>query len=255
MSVKLHPSTVILLVLLFSVLIFFVDELPVAAGLVFLLLVFRAAAKIPFRGGKFIKPLSMLVFFMIVMQTLLGPGENYIVTPLFPPAFPLLGGMGSLKWEGFILGMVIICRLAALMLLLPLLTGTISPHRIALGLTCLGLNYRAAFVITAAFNLIPVFTEDGRTIIDAQKLRGMRTFEEGSVFAKLKAYPGLVVPLVLGAMRKAQAAGTIMDSRAFGVYKTRTWLEKPSMKIHDFLMLAVCFIFAALSVWFNYLLK
>jgi energy-coupling factor transporter transmembrane protein EcfT len=56
-------------------------------------------------------------------------------------------------------------------------------------------------------------------------------------------------------MRKAQLAGTAMDARAFGVYKTRTWLEKPSMKVHDYLIVTLCFVFAALTLWLNFLLK
>jgi energy-coupling factor transport system permease protein len=124
-----------------------------------------------------------------------------------------------------------------------------------MGLTGLGFNYRAAFIITTAFNLIPSFEEEGRAIMDTQKLRGMSAFEDGSFFAKLKAYPGLVVPLVLGAMRKAQMAGLAMDSRAFGVYKTRTWLEKPSIKARDYLAVTAGFIFSGLTLWLNYLLK
>jgi energy-coupling factor transport system permease protein len=69
----------------------------------------------------------------------------------------------------------------------------------------------------------------------------------------MKAYPGLVIPLVLGAMRKAQAASAAMDSRAFGVYKTRTWLDKPAMKVHDYLCLVICLVFLVIVLLFNYL--
>ena len=217
-----------------------------------LVLVLRLTAKIPFRGIRFLKTLSMLAAFIILIQVFLGPGENYIVKPLFPPSFPLLGGMGSMKWDGLITGFMIVCRLSALMLLLPMLVWTTSPEKIAVGLVYLGFNYRTAFIITTAFNLIPLFEEEGRAIMDAQKLRGMR-FWEGSFFAKLKAYPGLVVPLVLGAMRRAQLASVAMDSRAFGVYKTRTWLERPSMKMRDYLSIIVCIIFSAVTLLLNFL--
>jgi len=255
---KLDPRTKILLVLLLTVLVFIIDKFPVTVCLMVSFFIVRLAAKIPFRGIRFIKTLSMLVAFMILMQILLGPGENYIVKPLFPPSFPLLGGMGSLKWEGLIAGLTIGCRLAALMLLLPMLTRTTSPERIAAALASFGFNYRIAFIITTAFNLIPLFEEDGRVIMDAQKLRGMRCFErrtfgEGSFFARLKAYPGLVVPLVLGAMRRAQLVSVAMDSRAFGVYRTRTWLDKPAMKGRDYLSIAVCAVFSAVMLLFNFL--
>jgi len=194
----------------------------------------------------------MLVFFLIFLQTLFAPGENYIVNPLFPPVFPLLGGKGSLKWEGLILGLMIGCRLFTLVFLLPVLAGTTSPYRITSGLAAFGLNYQICFMITIAFNLIPGFREEGRTIIDAQKLRGLNSFEEGSFFARMKAWSALFVPLVLGAMRKAQVSSVVMDCRAFGLYKTRTWLDKPVMKVYDYLFLAGSFVFAFLLLVINY---
>jgi energy-coupling factor transport system permease protein len=88
--------------------------------------------------------------------------------------------------------------------------------------------------------------------MDAQKLRGARVFEKRSFLGKLKAYPGLAVPLVLGAMRKAKSSSVAMDSRAFGVYKTRTWLEKPKMKVYDLIFIALSLAFAAGILYLNY---
>ena len=248
---RLDPRTKILAVIMFTVLIFVIDKLPVAAALPLLFLGLRLAGKIPFRSLKSFIFLSLLAVFMILMQILLGQGENYILKPLFPPSFPVLGGFGSLKWEGLILGLTISCRLAALALLLPILVETTSPYQIATGLVSFGINYRAAFIITTAFNLIPLFREEGKAIMDAQKLRGISSFEEGSLLAKFKAYPALVVPLVLNAMRKAQVSSVAMDARAFGAYKTRTWLEKNSMKAHDYLSLAACLAFGVLALALN----
>jgi len=187
------------------------------------------------------------------MQTLFGAGENFIVKPLFPPSFPLLGGAGSLKWEGFIFGIVIVCRLFALVLILPVLTETTPLEKIARGICSFGFNYRSAFIITTAFNMIPIFEEEARLLMDAQKLRGTRSFERGSpLFVKMKAYPALVVPLVLGAMRKAKSSSVAMDSRAFGVYKTRTWLEQPRMNVYDFIFIASSVIFTAGIFYLNY---
>ena len=259
-NIHLHPCTKITLITLFSILIFIIDSLPVAAGLTAVFIVIRLIGVQPLAiSRKRIRSwrnLSMLVIFLIILQVFFGPGGKFIVKPLFPASFPVFGGMGSLKWDGLILGLVIGCRLASLMILMSLFTETTSPHQIAMGLTSFGFNYRTAFVITACFNLIPVFEEEGRAVMDAQKLRGLHiSGEEGSFFEKIKAYPGLAVPLVLGAMRKAQSAGTAMDSRAFGAYKNRTWTEKPSMKARDFLLLAACFLSAALALWLNYVIK
>jgi len=239
---KFDTRVKILFVLIFTILIFFVDKLLIYVVLLSSILLLRIAFKIPFKSVKPFIAISLLVFFSHI---LFASGENYIIKPFF--------GI-SLKWEGLFSGLMIICRLAALILLLPVLTETSGPYEIARALSGFGINYRAAFIITTAFNLIPVFREEGRAIMDAQKLRGGRHFENGHFFARLKSYPALVVPLVLGAMRKAQSASLSMDSRAFGAYKTRTWLEKPVMKAHDYLFLAGFIIFSILALFGNYCL-
>jgi len=252
---KLDPRTRILLVLLLSIPVFFVDKLPVAGIMALGFLAFRMALRIPFQNIKSgFRLFFALTVFIILLQILFGPGQRYILKPLIPQAIPFFGGAGSLKWDGLILGLTIGCRLAALMIILPVLT-TSGSHEIAMGLNRLGLNYGACYIVSAAINLIPVFEEEARTIMDAQKLRGMTAFEEGSFPGKLKAYPALAVPLILGAMRRARLAGAAMDARAFGAYKTRTWLEQLKFKKADYLSFAACIVFTALILGLNYALK
>jgi len=222
----------------------------------------RLAAGIPFLGIKNLKILTLLVTFIILMQTIFGPGTTYIVNPLFPPSFPVLGGMGSLKWEGFFLGLTIVCRFLSLMILLPVFTVTTPPHKIAEGLCAMKVNYRYAFIISTAFNMIPVFRDEALIIMDAQKLRGLQYFDKRpdgkktkarrSIFYGIKLYSSLLIPLILSAMRKAQYASVAMESRGFGLHKTRTWLKKPQIAKHDiFCFFASVFIF--ISVLFvNY---
>jgi len=219
---------------LLSLLVFIIDQLPAAAAFLICFLAFRIALKIPFRNVKtYFRVLPAIIIFIILLQVLFGPG----------------------KYDGLILGLVIGCRLTALMLILPILTMTTGPYLIVLGLTRLGLNYRASYIVTATLNLVPVFKEEARNIMDAQKLRGMRAFEKGSFLDKFKAYKALAIPLVLGAMRRAQLAGIAMDARAFGAFKTRSWLSGIKMKNHDYLSFTVSFVFAAMIFAFNSILK
>ena len=237
---KFDPRTKIIIVLLLTILIFLVDKIAICVVIMIPVFILHCLVLFPFKDLKFLKNLSMLVFFIIIVQTIFGPGENYIFNPLFPQDFPFLGGKAVLKWEGFILGLTISCRIAALYFLLPVFTATTPAYSIASGLSAFGINYRAAFIITTAFNLIPFFKEEAYSIMDAQKLRGMHCIERGSFFKKLSAYPGIVVPLVLCAMRKAQAVSAAMDCRAFGAYKTRTWIDKPKMKPADYFAIIAC---------------
>jgi energy-coupling factor transport system permease protein len=213
-------------------------------------------AKLPFSKIKlYLKFLWFLMAFVTVVQVLFGPGENYIIKPLIPESVPLIGGHLSLKWDGFLLSLIIGMRLVALIVLMPMLTFTTEINLLALGLTRLGMNYKGAYITTTAINLIPTFEEEAKVIMDAQKMRGMRAFEDGKTRDKLKAYPALAIPLVIGAMRKAQMMGVAMDARAFGAYKTKTYLETIKMRPADYVCFVVVILFSALVITLNFILK
>ena len=250
---KLDARVKQLFVLLFTLLVFLIDKLSVAVFLLLFIVIIRLASKIPFGRIKYFKNLTMLAVMIIILQMLFGPGNSYIVKPLFSPSFPLLGGIGSLKWEGLILGIVIVLRLSTLIIFLPIFTETTPAYKISESLCILGLNYRSAFIITSAFNFIPFFRDEALVIMDAQKLRGIHSFEKGSLFSKINAYAGIIVPLVLGAMRKAQVSSVAMDCRAFGVYKTRTWIDKPIIRKFDILFALGCIISFVCLLILNYI--
>ena len=237
---KLDARAKFFFILLLTLLVFIIDKLPSAVCLVSVFLLIRLAAGVPFHPIKFVKSLSLLAVFIILMQTFFGPGE--------PADFSIpFGYTFKIKLEGFILGIVIVCRIAALYLIFPVFTETTPPYKITSGLCAIGFNYKTAFVITTAFNLIPVFVKEAHVIIDAQRLRGMKR-------SGIKAFVFLLVPLMLSAMRKAQNSSIAMDSRAFGIYKKRTWTDSPKMKVFDFLFIFACIVFASCMLYINFFL-
>jgi energy-coupling factor transport system permease protein len=252
---RLDPRTKLVSLFLLTLVIFIVDHPAVIAALVFSVLALWLAAKMPLVKLKSqLNFLLWLLVFIIVMQTVFGPGTNYIVKPLIPEAVPLLGGAGSLKREGLLLGIMTGLRLVALVALMPMLTMTTEVNILVLGLTKLGLNYKGAYIITTAINLIPGFEAEARVIMDAQKMRGMRAFEEGGFFDKLKAYEALAFPLVINAMRRAQMMGIAMDTRAFGAYPTKTYLETITMSFRDYIAFGVVCACSASALAANFFL-
>ena len=254
-AAKLDPRVKILHSALWTLVIFIVSN-PVAAACITIgLIALWIAAAMPFKKIlSILKFLSLMVFFITLLQMLFGPGSHYIVKPLVPRNIPFIGGMGSLKWDGLVLGLTSGLRLLSLILLLPLLTETTSTHELAQGLAALRVNYKAAFVVTSAINLVPVLEEEARFIIDAQKLRGLRNFDEGGLRGKLKAFPALAVPLIISAMRRSQSMAFAMDSRAFGAYSTRSWLTPLKMKTRDWLALIISVVFCAIMLTFNFIM-
>jgi energy-coupling factor transport system permease protein len=238
---------------LLSLLVFVVDT-PLAAAV--LMCAFLALAFVTPLPAHVLKKnfrfFAGLLVFITVLQLLFGPGRRYMLT--LPESLPFIGGKGLLKWDGLMLSLVIGCRLASLMVLLPLFVMTTERRHLALGLAKLGLNYRAAYIVTAVFNLVPALEREAREIIDAQKLRGLRAFEEPGLWKKLKACPSLVIPLVLGAMRKGRLMGIVMDSRGFGAYPAKTWTENIRIGPADCLAFLTSIVFSGLILILNFAL-
>jgi len=149
--------------------------------------------------------------------------------------------------QGLHTGLMIACRIVALTALMPALTMTTEPPLLALGMTRLGLPYRAAYIITTTLNLIPSFEEEARQIIDARRLRGMQS-------VKWREYPAIVLPLMVKALRQAQLMALAMDVRAFGAYPTRTWLRVIRLSAVDYAAFTAGIIWAAVAVTANGLL-
>jgi energy-coupling factor transporter transmembrane protein EcfT len=220
---------------LFSILVFIIDSPPVAAVQTLFFIILFICAKIP-AGRVFAHYRFML--FLIALVVILQTG---------------FGG-------GLITGLMIGCRIISLVIILPLLTMTTSTGDIALCLTKLGFNYKTSYIITSAFNILPSFQEDARQLIDARRLRSITSRGRRNVFARFGEYAKIALPLMIKAMRRAAAAGLAMDARAFGAYRARTWHSRTwpretGMSAVDFTAIAAGFIYAAIVVTANHIVK
>jgi energy-coupling factor transport system permease protein len=219
----LDPRTKLLLAALFTILIFIIDVLIVAAVQMVLFTALCFSARIPIKKiFPHWKLLFCFIALVMALQTVFG--------------------------QGYLFGLMISCRVLAIATIMPALTMTTDTQALSLGITRLGFNYKAAFIITSTLNLIPAFVEETRQIIDARRLRGMES-------VKLADYPAIVLPLMIKAMRQAQLMGLAMDTRAFGIYPTRTWLRTIHFSAVDFGAFFAGIAWAIIAITANYLLK
>ncbi|MBS3970422.1 MAG: energy-coupling factor transporter transmembrane protein EcfT [Clostridia bacterium] len=251
---RLDPRVKIIMLILFTFMIFLIKNfvlISIMFGLtISLWLVSGLSIK---RLAGMAKLLIGIFAFVIIIQGIFQLGDTYLVAPLIPEIVPLIGGKGRITLEGLLFGVLISYRLLTLICLLPLITMTTPVHHIALGLVKLGLPYKVAYMATTALNLVPSFKEEINTIMEAQKLRAFTVFEEGSLPQKLKAYPALVVPLVIGAMRRAQLMGVAMDARAFGAFKCRSYIEDFTFAKKDMVAVALVVAFFIVMVAVNFI--
>jgi len=106
-------------------------------------------------------------------------------------------------------------KVGGLVLASALFLSATKVEELAVGLSRVGLPYRLGFTITLAFRLVPLFIESALTVVDAQRLRGY-DFDQGGPFERLRRYVPVVIPVFMGALRKANSMAMALEARGFG---------------------------------------
>ncbi len=196
--------------------------------------------RIPYSELKlFFKALTVVAILTFIFQLLFCPGEHVLVSYSVPRWIPYLGGTSAITLEGLINGIAMALRLFVIVLTMPAVTMSTSIEQLVIGLVKSGMPYEVAFAFTTALNLLPVLQGDAAKTIEAQKARAFTAIEKGSLLQRLKAFAPLIVPLMVGALKKGQQLEIAMESRAFGAYKKRTYLIEIKMRKLDWLFLAI----------------
>jgi len=252
---RLDPRSKIIFMLLITGVIFVVQSILVAGSVLLTMILLWFMAGLPFSVLKGLgKAMIGIMVFLFAVQALLYPGETILIQPIIPHFVPLIGGMGRIALEGVMFALLLSLRLLAMIIVLPVVSMTTPVHIFALGLVRMGLPYSLAYTTTTALNLIPILQSEANVIVDAQRLRGLQVFEKGKFLDKLKAYPSLITPLVIGAMRRAQLIAVAMDSRAFGATKERTYIQDIEMHTMDWTFIAFSVLYVGLATIANYLI-
>ena len=253
---RLDPRSKIVFMLLVTFAILIVQNLWVAVAVLLTLVLFWGLARLPFSVVADLgKAMLGIVVFLFVVQALLYPGKTALIQPVIPRFVPFIGGRGQVTLEGVLFALLLSLRLLAMVVVLPLVSMTTPVHVLTLGLVRMGLPYRLAYTVTTALNLIPILQVEAGVIRDAQRLRAFQVFEKGGFLDKLKAYPPLVTPLIIGAMRRAQLMAIAMDSRAFGASGNRTYIQDIRMRAGDWLFIGFSILYAGAIVAMRFLVQ
>jgi energy-coupling factor transport system permease protein len=224
---RLHPAVKVLGMVCFFVAAFVSQQpaalLPIAAAVAVLIL--RAGA-VP--NVRRLRVLFILVFVMtLVVWTLFYRGGV--------PWFQL--GPVSVSTTGmcFALGMAI--KLATFLGVGVVFLSTTKIEEFAYALTRVGVPYKLGFTMTLAFRLVPVFLDAAVTVVQAQRCRGFN-FDEGNLLQRARRYVPVIVPVFMGALRRADGMAMALEARGFQSGRVRTAYEHFQFRIGDAAALA-----------------
>lgn len=147
--------------------------------------------------------------------------------------------------ERLVLGAGMGLRLAALIFASVLLVTAVAPLRLAAGVTRwllplrhLGLPvaqfYYLAFFLVA---MVPNLLNESRLIRLAQRSRGLGG--GGSLIARARAYPSLVVPVFAAAIRRSDAIALVLASRGFDTARIPAAVHGLRLGIFDYIGLGL----------------
>lgn len=242
---RLDPRTKIVGSMLYIIALFVLNDLPGYVAIT----VFSAAlvllSGLPWRYVlRGVRPIFYIVLFTLVLNFFLTPGR-------------VVWQLGPLKAtaEGIRLGVFMGWRLLLLVLTTSLLTLTSSPIALTDGIEYLlnplrGIGVPAhelAMMMTIALRFIPTLLEETDKIMKAQMARGA-DFETGNIVQRARGMIPLLVPLFVGAFRRADDLATAMEARCYRGGVGRTRLRELKFAPRDYAALALSLLLVAASV-------
>lgn len=220
---KLDPRTKIVMLFSISGVAMLVSNLWFLIGLLVftILLLIIGHVEMGRQKKQFMGILSMLIF-LFILQAIFG--QAYF-------------------------GAILCVRLIiVVMSALILLTGHMRDY--LLGMVQWKMPYELAYMVVLAFHFFPILREEALDIYHSIQLRGCE-LKKTSLKNKLVSFKGMCIPILAGALSRAQDTAIAMEARGFRMHRTRTYMRKLTMKKKDiFLMIlfpvmAVCFVVGA----------
>lgn len=180
---------------------------------------------------KGLKPLIFILVFTGILNLFMTPGENVLVS---------FWGL-KITTEGLVQAIFMVSRILMLIVGTFLLTYTTSPIALTDGLESLlgplkKLHlpvHELSMMMCIALRFIPTLIEETDKIMSAQKARGA-DFETGSLMQRVKALVPILVPLFIGAFRRADELATAMECRCYQGGEGRTKMKTLHYKRRDF---------------------
>ena len=235
---RLDPRVKLLIVIAYIVTVFFAVDYAIYGVLFLFVLAVALVSKIPI-GVLFrtVRTIIILVLITSLINVFFTKGENLLVSWRFI----------SIYKEGIERAVKLALRLILLMLFPSILTLTTTPMELTDAIESLLSPLKVikvpvhaiALIMSIALRMIPILMEETNKIILAQKARGA-DFDTGGAFKKAKAMIPVLVPLFVGAFRRADELALAMDARCYSSVAKRTKYKVMRLTVADFIAAFVC---------------
>jgi energy-coupling factor transport system permease protein len=151
--------------------------------------------------------------------------------------------------DGIRAGLIFAFRVVAIMASSYIFVRTTSPRDLVVGMISLGLNYRYTWMLFVAMLSLPVFEAEIGVIKEAQMVRGIKP-ASNPISERIQMYRRYMMPMLASALRRVENLAVAMDSRAFGAFPDRTFIDDFSWSLSGIALLILTLVaFFALLAW------
>jgi len=212
---------------------------------VIMLMVQRFLGRIPLR-----RMLPSLAFFL-VLSGLGFVGSNaffYAVPAGVEPTTLWEWRSLSVTAEGIRAGVSLAMRVMAIVTCSAVFVTTTDPTAFVLSLIQQAhFPMRLGYGVLVAYRFVPLWQTELAQIRAAHRIRGVG--ERPTLRGRLEQVKRYAIPLLAGAIRKAERVSVAMDSKAFGMTDERTYYRRMRVDRQDWLMLAVMVVAVGALLW------
>ncbi|MCK4452690.1 MAG: energy-coupling factor transporter transmembrane protein EcfT [Anaerolineae bacterium] len=244
---RLDPRTKLLLVGILSAGALFADSWASLLVLLAAVLLLWKIGRLSFRKHRLI--MGMLAFgaggtvltqsiFYTASPAYAGPST--VLFHLLPVNIPITGRL-SVTLEGARYGALIALRLAIMMLSAPLVPLTTHPSRLMSSLVALRLPFFLVAIVTMALRFVPLVQANLLWILDAQRVRGIRTYS-------LRGMGMLLSTLLIVTLRTAHDLSLSLETRAFRPLARRTFYREVRPSALDGLAVGVTLLWLGVAL-------
>ncbi len=119
-------------------------------------------------------------------------------------------------------------RIYAILLASLVFVRTTDPRALAIALVDqIKIPYRIAYAFFIALRIVPAIEEEIKIIRAAHRVRGVA--QQRGLLGRIRDMRRYAMPVLVGSLRRASTMAMSMESRAFGAYPTRTFIETHRM--------------------------
>ena len=210
----------ILLMLFYVILIFFVDSFVGYAMYALFVVVATLISKVPFRTLlRSLKGIAVLVIFISIINIFFYTGDHVLWH----------WWVLTVSTESLLHAAKMTLRILLLVVGPALLTFTTTPMELTDAIESLltplkWLHFPVrdlAVIMSIALRMVPTLMEETDRIMMAQKARGA-SIDTGNLFRRIKSLVPVLIPLFVGAFRRAEELALALDSRCYNASPNRT---------------------------------